>query len=476
MAKSIGNNKNGLRTHHPYRGINPAQLNKEQPSIDGFTKKTKDQINIFAQGYMSFLSKIRIAPDVTNEVIEIVKNSPSSNKKNYLETNEDRTAFGLVAFGKRPVNEGVRILYSHTDSPCLRAKINPAFIEWDPELSHVKLGTLFDVFGYGGIMPHNWKSRVLGVRGWAYIKGKRLEISTKMLSSERNVHTDWSYAEGKSLGEAHSEESLKLNTGHQNIEALLKDLKFKGLEDFARAAIFIVPREPAETLGNYINGYGHDARSGIYTAIRSVIDQKNLEYTTLVFGFDKEEVGSKGSGGADSIFFERVFDQMLIESGIVKSHNQITDSLRREIYSSSLAINTDVDVGSSEKEFDEGNSSVIDTRNVGRLGCGVFLNSTDGTYGDQVSPILVDHVMEGLKNIVFHTVGSPVKADLSSTFGTMNEYTARRGIPTINLGTPTCGLHSPVETIHMGDLYCLYQACKQVPQRLFEDKIIRKYF
>ena len=51
-----------------------------------------------------------------------------------------------------------------------------------------------------------------------------------------------------------------------------------------------------------IAGYGHDDRVCAYTSLMAVLDVQNPEYTSCCILVDKEEIGSVGATGAQSLF------------------------------------------------------------------------------------------------------------------------------------------------------------------------------
>jgi aspartyl aminopeptidase len=202
--------------------------------------------------------------------------------------------------------------------------------------------------------------------------------------------------------------------------------------------------------------------------------KSNPKYTTVVIGFDKEEVGSMGSGGAKGKFFERVIYEILFRY-TRKKPEDITVAVLDDIYKNSIAINADVDVGSTDKEIES-----IDARNTAKLGYGMFVAGTDGIMdSDQQSPKLVDRIMSVLerRKVIFHTIGSPVPADNIDSVATMNEFFINRGIPTINCGAAVGSLHSPEEISHVGDLYFTikgYQAMIEDPRYVVRKKRRKK--
>lgn len=451
-------NKNQLKIPNIYQGIDISQLTRPNPTTDKLKDSQIRKITKFSDEYMKFLDNVKIAPDVVKSIYEtcVEKNLDI---RNYY-SNEDKTAFALVKRGKRPLREGMRLLYAHTDSPCLRAKVNAPLLEWDPEEQPLHTGVEIDTFSYGGINPHQWTGKSLKLKGWAIINGKRKEINLPVYSPEICAHTDTRGEQRIEFKEAHTEESIDLITGYKNVKSLLNKLRFKGKEDFARARLFIVPDSKSRRIGpHYIVGYGHDNKSGIFTSVEAFLES-NPEYTSMIFGFDKEEAGSKGPGGAQSKFFDRVFNTVLLKQGVIKSLEDLTEALRLDIFSKSIAINADVDVGATNREVDN-----VDSYSVAKLGYGTFINCVDGfSDGDQISPALIDKIMNLFKgkDIVFQPIGSSLPADRAHYETTMNCFFSDRGIPTINIGVATGCLHSPEEIIHEGDLFNAFKAYKEI--------------
>lgn len=89
-------------------------------------------------------------------------------------------------------------------------------------------------------------------------------------------------------------------------------------EDFLSSELHAVPAGKARDYGldrSMIAGYGHDDKVCAYTSLRAVLDSKKEEYTSVVVLVDKEEVGSIGATGAQSLWFEDVVMEMLAKEG-----------------------------------------------------------------------------------------------------------------------------------------------------------------
>lgn len=458
----VRKNKSGFRIANPRTGIDKSQLTRPIPTLDGISKANRKRIDLFSEKYAGFLDNVRIAPEVVSQVREIFEQKGGIEDK--FVTNDDETAFAIVRPGKRPISEGVRIIYSHTDSCCLKVKPNPARLNWDPDQQLLHTGVELDTIAYGGPLPHQWSGRSLEVRGWAIINGEKKEIRFPVYSSETSQHTDTRLEEEVEFLEAHLHESLDLVTGCKNVGELLSLLCLKGEEDFARARLFAVPEVKTKILSNgFVSGYGHDDRSCVYASVRSLLDSKAIpRYTTMIFGFDKEEVGSAGSGGANGRFFETVFHDILLDSGEIDGLENITEAYKLQIAVNSFAIAADTNPAATDKDAEDDR---VDIWNIPKLGYGPFFNSSDGLFeGDQVSPMLIDRGMTilGSHDVVFQLTGSALVADKVNDAPSMGSFFMDRGYPTLNIGVPTGSCHSIEELIHSGDLYHTYRAYKAI--------------
>jgi aspartyl aminopeptidase len=219
-----------------------------------------------------------------------------------------------------------------------------------------------------------------------------------------------------------------------------------------------VPNTKATRLGPYIASYGHDDRVGVYSSLIALLNSPQPKHTSIVCGFDNEEVGSTGHAGASGHFFDEVLNRWLLKTRTVRSLADLTEALKLNIFSKSFAIDADAEVGATAREEDK---SRIDIRNVPKLGFGPFVNCSDGTMeGDQTSPTLIDRIMRilGDKQVPFQPTGTVMVADMAHNTATMNCFFERRGLPVINVGPPVGSLHSPEEIAHVGDIYRAYQA------------------
>jgi len=102
-----------------------------------------------------------------------------------------------------------------------------------------------------------------------------------------------------------------------NILEMLNDKYGIKEEDFISADIEIVPAGNAREIGfdrSLIGGYGQDDRVCAFGAMKSIVDAKEIEKSSLVLLMDKEEIGSEGATGSNSVFLELVIGEIFRET------------------------------------------------------------------------------------------------------------------------------------------------------------------
>ena len=144
-------------------------------------------------------------------------------------------------------------------------------------------------------------------------------------------------------------------------------------EDFLSAELEIVPAGMARDYGldrSMIAGYGHDDRVCAYTSLMAVLDVQNPEYTSCCILVDKEEIGSVGATGAQSLFFENAILDILALQGYTTLKDLRTTLANTKMLSS------DVSAG-----FDPLFANVNDPKNAAYLGRGIVFNKYTGSRG-----------------------------------------------------------------------------------------------
>jgi len=410
------------------------------PSLAKLNGSEKKELEQYVAQYEDFLDNARTPRQVVDYVEDFaLKNGLS---KDQIFVNDNRSNIVLVNYASLPIDSGVRILGAHVDSPCLHIKVKP--LKEDP------LGIRLDTQYYGGIVKYQWFDQQVNVIGHVVKDGKEIPINLNGVIIDIAPHMNSRIISGQTVGEAFNAEDLDVWTGYADKKKLLKDLGIKE-KDFQRAELYVVPAEKTMDLQDLIVGYGHDDRVCMFAELIALLKSKP-EYTSMVFGVDKEEIGSTGITGAQAVFFERVLDEVVAK----KKHtfaDKVTDSYERQILSKSIMLSADVDFATSFRD-----AHLVDKDNITKAGHGLAISVYCGHGGkfdgNQVTAKLMDKLMNMLdkQGAIYQVAGLPSKVDVGGG-GTIAKYFAQRGVQTVDAGVPVAGMHSKTETIHKGDLY-----------------------
>lgn len=381
--------------------------------------------------------------------------------------NKDKNIACFV-IGERPIEEGLRVLGAHIDSPRLDVKQNPLYEKND--------FCLLDTHYYGGIKKYQWVTVPLAIHGVVCKKDNTIidvcigeddndpivGISDLLvhLSADQLQKSGAKVIEGEDLDVTLG--SMPINSEEKdavkaNVLKIIKDKYNFDEEDFISAELEIVPAGIARDYGldrSMVAGYGHDDRVCGYTSLRAVIDTPASKYTTCAILVDKEEVGSIGATGASSKFFENVVAEMINKS--VPNYN---DLMLRHAMENTKMLSSDVSAG-----FDPLYTNVNDPKNSAYLGKGIVFNKYTGSRGKsgcndalpeffaQIRKVLDDN------NVYFQTaelgrVDQGGGGTIAYILGNYNMYVMDAGIAVMNM-------HAPMEVVSKVDVYEAYLAYK----------------
>ena len=374
----------------------------------------------------------------------------------------------LFNVGKRPINEGMRVLGAHIDSPRLDVKQNPLYESKD--------FALLDTHYYGGVKKYQWVTIPLAIYG-VVVKKNGESIKVAIGDNENDpvvgisdllIHLSGDQLQ-KPAGKVIEGEDLDVTLGSMPIQDkeakeavkanILKILKEKYAfeeEDFLSAELEIVPAGPARDYGldrSMVAGYGHDDRVCAYTSLMAVIDTEEPEYTTCCILVDKEEIGSVGATGAQSVFFENAILRLLALSG--------KDSLMalRETLENTRMLSSDVSAG-----FDPLFAGVNDPKNAAYLGRGIVFNKYTGSRGksgsNDANPEYFAWVREAMdsNNVHFQTAELG-KVDQGGG-GTIAYILGNYNMNVVDAGVAVLNMHAPMEVVSKADVYEAYLAYK----------------
>lgn len=200
-----------------------------------------------------------------------------------------------------------------------------------------------------------------------------------------------------------------------------------------------------------IMGYGHDDRVCAYPSFKAMADNKETpERTSVCLLVDKEEIGSVGATGMQSLFFENMTAEVLNAAG------QFSELALRRTLANSKVLSSDVSAA-----FDPNYPSVSEKKNAAYFGKGLVFNKYTGSRGksgsNDANAEYMAHLREILdRNGVTYQTSELGKVDKGGG-GTIAYILAKYGMEVIDSGVAVLNMHAPWEIISKVDLYEAYR-------------------
>ena len=436
----------------------------------------KKPVMDFAEGYKAFISVAKSERLAVKEAEKLLKANGFKNVDEVKSLKEgDRVYFinkkkNVAAFiiGKEPIEKGLRILGAHIDSPRLDLKEHPVY-----ESKGFALG---DTHYYGGIKKYQWVTIPLALVGVVCKKdGSVVEVNigddpkdpvvgvTDLLihlSTDQLTKSGAKVIEGENLDITLG--SMPLNEEEKepvkaNVLKLLKDKYDIEEEDFVSAEIEIVPAGPARDYGldrSMVAGYGHDDRSCAYTSLMALLDTKKVNNTACCILVDKEEIGSVGATGAQSLFFENAIAKL---AELLGNKNPLWAA--RLALENSKMLSSDVSAG-----FDPLYPSVNDSKNAAYLGEGLVFNKYTGSRGksgcNDSMPEYYAFIRKAMDDANVNWQSSELGKVDQGGGGTIAYILGNYNMFVIDAGIPVLNMHAPMEIVSKVDVYEAYLGYK----------------
>ena len=388
---------------------------------------------------------------------------------------EDRTIMAAV-IGRKPISEaGLKVVGGHTDAPRLDLKPRPIYD---------KGGVVyFDCHIYGGIKKYQWLTLPLALYGTVVRKdGSKVQLSVGdnpgdpvfMISDilphlgkdqEKKLVNEFFPAEdldpicwstlAKSDKDSKDNDAAKADK--KGLVAYLKKTYAIDEDDLLSAELEIVPAGMPREVGfdrQLITGYGHDDRVCSFAGLKALLDAsgEKLAQTAAILMCDKEEVGSMGSTGMQSSFFENTVAEL-----IERQEKGARDIMVRRALEASTMLSADV-TAAADPHFPD----VDSTGNEARLHKGVTASKyTGGTSKGGASDCGPEFVAK-IRKIMADGDVTWQMAELGKQEkgggGTISQYMARFGMKVLDMGTPMWNMHAPWEIVSKFDCYQTYRA------------------
>ena len=446
--------------------------------------EVRQDMQALAEGYVSFLTACK----TERETVHFVRDALA--KAGFAECGDDfsgdavfRVMKGKTVFvarkGKKPLREGFRLVGAHCDTPRIDLKQRPLY----QDCGVAQLKTHY----YGGIRKHQWLARPLALHGVVAKKDGTVVPVTIGEDPADPVfaipdllpHLAYRQVE-KKLSEAFEAEKLNILIGHspadkpeqtegeeadkaakngnEAIKAKVLDLlnaKYGITEpDLYSAELQAVPAGPARFVGldgALVGGYGQDDRVCVYTALSALLDAPQPEHTQIVLFWDKEEIGSEGSTGAKSRFFEYCLEDLIDawDAGARKSR----------VLAAGKAVSADVHAA-----LDPDYQDLHEKLNSALLGNGPCFCKFTGHRGKVGANDAHPEYVAWLRNLL-DGAGIPWqmaelgRVDLGGG-GTVAKFLAVYGMDIIDFGPAVLSMHSPFEITSVADIYASKLAYK----------------
>jgi aspartyl aminopeptidase len=222
------------------------------------------------------------------------------------------------------------------------------------------------------------------------------------------------------------------------------------------AEIEVVPAGKARDYGldaSMVMSYGQDDRVCAYTSLMALLDVEDPEYTACCELVDKEEIGSVGATGAQSVFFENTVAELLNLAG------ETSYIALKRCMENSKMLSSDVSAG-----LDPLYASVSEENNCAKLNYGMVFNKYIGSRGKGGSNDAQPEFMAYLRGIldrdgVYFQTGELGKVDAGGG-GTIAYIMAKYNMLVIDAGVPVLNMHAPWEVTAKADVYEAYLCYK----------------
>lgn len=374
-----------------------------------------------------------------------------------------RNESSLIAFTTPQLDisqTGWRIIGAHTDSPCLKLKPNAQV----DRFGYHQLG----VEVYGGVLLHTWLDRDLSIAGRITLKTTDGNIVSRLVDFKDPIavvpnlaiHLNRTANEGFSVNP--QEEILPILCGAENefdLHELLKtqlqtqyaDLSIETILDFE---LSLYDTQPAALVGlhkEYICSARLDNLLSCFVGLQAIVNPKNDQVAarpSLLVCTDHEEIGSLSACGANGPFLDDVLRR------ITPNPEQYVQAMQRSMLVS--ADNAHALHPNYAAKHDKNHAPAINKGAVIKVNA----NQRYAT-NSETSSIYRDVAAEEGYEVQCFVVRSDMAC--GSTIGPITS--GEIGVPTIDIGLPTFGMHSIRELAGSRDAYGLYKVLARFTQR-----------
>ena len=432
----------------------------------------REKIFDFCEGYKNYLSVGKTERECIHEAIRLAEEKGYRNLADIIKNNEEIKAgdkvyannkdktLALYLIGNDSIENGMRIIGSHVDSPRIDLKQNPLYE--DGNLA------LMDTHYYGGVKKYQWVTLPLALHGVVVKKdGTKINVvigeddNDPVLGiSDLLVHLSGEQLQ-KKANEVIAGEDLNVLVGNiplegkekdavkENILVLLKDKYDFEEEDFISAEFEVVPAGKARDLGldkSMVMGYGQDDRICAYTSLMALLEVDSVEKRSVILLVDKEEGGSIGATGMQSRFFENSVAEVMDRMG------EYSELKLKRALQNSLMLSADVTAA-----YDPNYPGACEKKNTAYFAKGLVFSKYTGARGksgcNDANPEFIAWLRKIMdKNNVSYQTAELGKVDQGGG-GTIAYILAQYNMEVIDCGVALQNMHAPWEVSSKVDIF-----------------------
>ncbi len=428
------------------------------------------QADAFCDGYKVFLDSSKTEREAVACTLAMAEKNgfvPFESGKKYnagdrvYKVNREK-AIVLAVIGRQSAAEGMLISAAHIDSPRLDLKPNPMYESDD--LAY------FKTHYYGGVKKYQWTTIPMALHGVVCLAdGSKVEINIgedendpQICVTDLLIHLSAEQLQRKAM-EVIKGENLNLLIGSRplagddgsdsvklNVLKLLNE-KYGIVEaDFLSAELEAVPAFKARDIGldrSMIGAYGHDDRVCAYPSLIALFEAGTPEKTCVVCLADKEEIGSEGNTGLNSVYLTNFITDIAESQGVSG----------RAALSASRCLSADVNAA-----YDPNFADVYEKRNSSVINGGVVVTKYTGSRGKSGSSDASAEFMAHVRGIldsedVLWQTGELGRVDAGGG-GTVALYIAHYDVDVVDIGVPVLSMHAPLEVVSKLDVFMTKKA------------------
>jgi aspartyl aminopeptidase len=432
------------------------------------TPQDREHVMRYADDFKSFLGKAKSEMQFVREATRFAEASgfrtwdpkTAAGLKpgtRWYAINRDRTIV-LFVVGTEPLENGLRIVNTHIDSPRIEFKAKP--------FRESQQAVLIDTQVHGGIKNYQWANVPLALTGrvdkadgtTAWIDVGNDPADPVLLISDLAPHVDRDFRNRLQPDVIRTEEldpiiatlppdpAAGQRTATDRLLAVLKEKYGITARDLLTSDIQIVPATAPRDIGldrALVGAYGQDDRSTAYISLRAIAEVKTPRYTSVAYAVNNEETGSWNTGVNSEWFNTLISEVMSTQKG-----SDIADVARRRAYQRTQVLVSDCTTA-QDPLFPQPQNPVL----TSRLGYGMVIKEYGaGREANSEFFAKVRAVLDQNK-VRWQTHGY----DAGYGGGTIAAWFAGQNMDVIDVGIGLLSMHSPFEVSSKVDLWHLHR-------------------